>query len=169
MTESADGSTFRALHRLVEHYTPDGTLGRTLLGGAALLCSPFLFFGGWSAALGSGFLPLALVSVFAGLLGVVAFPFGLLVLWPVYLSLIGNVESPSAYPEGTATPRANRESAEDVLKRRYAAGELTRDEFERRLDAVMATGARRSEPSETGRRRSSAEDETARFERPRSR
>ena len=154
MTESDDGSSLRALHRLVEHYTPDGTLGRTLMGTTALLCSPLLFFGGWSAAFGSGFLPVALVSVVAALLGTVAFPFGLLVLWPVYLSVIGNVESPSTYPEGAVRRRTGRESATDVLKRRYADGELARDEFERRLDDVMATDEERSGSTETRDRRS---------------
>ncbi|MFC4549106.1 MULTISPECIES: SHOCT domain-containing protein [Halorussus] len=169
MTESADESTLRALHRLVEHYTPDGTLGRTLLGGTALVLAPILFFGGIEMLSPAATFTAFVTGLFGTVVGPPAFLLGVVTLWPVYLSLIGNVESPSAYPEGAATPRANRQDAEDVLKRRYAAGELTRDEFERRLDAVMGTGARRSEPAATENRRSSTADEMARFERPRNR
>jgi len=143
MNQSPDTSTstFRALHRLVEHYTPDGTIGRTLLGGTALLLAPFLFFGGTSILLDP-------TSLFAFLTGLVTFVVsipalfvGLVAAWPVYLSLIGNVESPDLYPDGASAPDADdeRESAEAILKRRYAAGELSREEFERQLNAVMGT------------------------------
>jgi uncharacterized membrane protein len=139
MNQSADISTFRALHRLVEHYTPDGTLGRTLLGGTALFLAPFLFFGG-IAGLGTAANVAAFVMALLGsVLGIPALLVGVLTLWPVYLSLIDNVDSPAAYPDAASEPAANgnRESAESILKRRYAAGELSRGEFERQLGAVM--------------------------------
>ncbi|MFC4449461.1 SHOCT domain-containing protein [Halorussus aquaticus] len=139
MDQSADTSTFRALHRLVEHYTPDGALGRTLLGGTALSLAPFLFFGGIEmVGIGATF-----AAFVAGLFGVVvsvpALLVGVVSLWPVYLSLIGNVESASAYPDGATESWADADAPEAVLKRRYAAGELSREEFERRLGDVMGT------------------------------
>ncbi|UPV99457.1 SHOCT domain-containing protein [Halorussus gelatinilyticus] len=142
MNESPDHSTFRALHRLVEHYTSDGTLGRTLLGGTALLLAPFLFLGASSILFGgTTYLPVAFFGLVSFVVSVPTFFVGLLTLWPVYLSLIGNVESPELYPDGASTPESDgeRESAEAILKRRYAAGELSREEFERQLDAVMET------------------------------
>jgi len=143
-------STVRSLHRLVEHYTPDGTLGRTLLGAPATLLAPVLFFGGiWLVGLGATFISFVM-GLLGTVLGIPTFLLGILTLWPVYLSLIGNVESPEEYPEGASKPGDSREShdkletPEEVLKRRYAAGELTREEFERRLSEVMDSGGRES-------------------------
>jgi uncharacterized membrane protein len=139
MNESPDDSTFRALHRLVEHYTPDGTLGRGLLGGTALFFAPLLFLGGSTVLLGGAFPPVMLLGLVALVASVPALLVGIVTLWPVYLSLIGNVESPRAYPEGASKPfEAGSPAA--TLKRRYAAGDLSREEFERRLGDVMETG-----------------------------
>jgi len=165
MNESADTSTFRALHRLVEHYTPGGTLGRTLLGGTALLLAPFMFFGG-IAGLGSAANVAAFVmALFGSVVGLPAFFVGILTLWPVYLSLIGNVESAAMYPDGASKsrPTENRESAEAILKRRYAAGELSREQFERQLNAVLDTSeSDRREPRPNEERREDGRRERAR-------
>ncbi|WP_128477935.1 SHOCT domain-containing protein [Halorussus pelagicus] len=141
MNESADSSTFRAVHRLVEHYTPDGTLGRTLLGGIALTFAPFLFFGGIEMLFPVITLTTSLMGLFGFVVGLSAFFVGILTLWPVYLSLIGNVESAAMYPDGASKsrPNENRESAEAILKRRYAAGELSREQFEHQLNALLET------------------------------
>ncbi len=145
MNQSPDTSTstFRALHRLVEHYTPDGTLGRTLLGATALFFAPVLFLGGSSVLFSGAFLPVLLFALASMVLSVPTLFVGLVTLWPVYLSLIGNVESPEQYPDGTSAPETDdeRESAEAILKRRYAAGELSREEFERQLNAVLRTSS----------------------------
>ncbi|UPV73396.1 SHOCT domain-containing protein [Halorussus limi] len=173
MNQSADTSTFRALHRLVEHYTPDGTLGRSLLGVTALVCSPFLFFGGVMGLETAANFAAFGMALFASVLGVPAFFVGLLTLWPVYLSLIGNVESPELYPDGASEPAASedRESAEAILKRRYAAGELSREEFERQLDAVMGDSRSDRGTRPTGEERRTGEEKRSadRRERTRSR
>ncbi|WP_313693911.1 SHOCT domain-containing protein [Halorarum halobium] len=144
-----DASTPRRLHRLLEHYTPDGLLGRVLLGLPMLALAPVLFIGGF-AMLGG---PTSLLVFLMGLLFLLASPFSLLLgvvcLWPVYLSLIGNVESPDAYPEQERSFDVRREAAENAeatLKRRYAKGEISREEFEKRLDALFDADDRRPGP-----------------------
>ncbi|WP_115862561.1 SHOCT domain-containing protein [Halorussus litoreus] len=144
------GSGLHPWHELVEHYTPDGTLGRLLLaavagsvGGTALTLTI------WVVAVALPFWPILALAMAGG--GLAAVGLSLVALWPVYLSLIGNVESPSAYPEGR-TSRArdfarDADSAGDsddavaVLKRRYASGEISKDEFERRLDDLLGLDA----------------------------
>jgi hypothetical protein len=178
MFGSSDTSTLRAVHRLLEHYTPDGTLGRLLLGLSTLGLSPVLLFGGLNVVVGA----ISLVAFFTGLLatalGPVAFLVGVVTLWPVYLSLIGNVDSPADYPatsgrrqSSVGVPSTDRgdtvrtaglsageippdESPEAILKRRYAAGEIDDAEFERRLEAVLSVEA--GDDRETGRRRNAA-------------
>ena len=128
-------------HALIEHYTPDGTLGRLVFG----------LFGGsvagllsWIGAVGlvSG-QPLGfLVGVPLSLVGLALIVTAFAALWPVYLSLIGNLEAPETYAvgEGLETPEADPEA---ILQRRYAEGEIGRETFERRLDDVLATDADR--------------------------
>lgn len=122
-------------HELIEHYTPDGTVGRVLLG-VGLSGG-----GGFAALLGLvGVLQLDLLALLAGLVGIglgsAALAVGLVTLWPVYLAAIGNVDSPAAY--GVGLDRAHRDGDPvTILERRYAAGELSREEFERRLDDVL--------------------------------
>jgi hypothetical protein len=166
MLGSSDTSTLRAVHRLLEHYTPDGTLGRFLLGLSALGVSAGLLMGGLLALFGGSLLEFAAGLTSVGLGGGALFV-GLVVFWPLYLSLIGNVESPAEYPTsrrrgvkstdtagaglgttggsvGSATTRDGSagdtpagESPEVILKRRYAAGEIDDAEFERRLERIM--------------------------------
>lgn len=148
-----DRSNRQSWHELVERYTPDGWLGRLLL--AAVVGSiggTALFVAMVSVLNVLPFWPItALVSATIGLAGV---GLALVVLWPVYLSLIGNVESASAYPVGDGTRSAkstpDRDAAADsdagatdpddavaLLKRRYAAGDITEEEFERRVDDLL--------------------------------
>jgi hypothetical protein len=65
----------------------------------------------------------------------------------VYLSLIGNIDSPEAYGRNgskaaqsiAGTDEYDEGDAEpaEILKRKYAAGEISDSEFERRLDNLL--------------------------------
>ncbi len=128
-------------HGTVEQYTPDGTVGRLLFG---------LLVGGTAVALGlTGLLGVAtgdVLPVLAGaimlVVGLAGLAVALTTLWPVYLSLIGNVESPEAYSVGADVAGLDADP-ETILKRRYAAGEISREAFERRLDELLDAESRR--------------------------
>ncbi|MFB6194184.1 MAG: SHOCT domain-containing protein [Halobaculum sp.] len=138
----------------MEQYTPDGTFGRLLFG--LLVGGP----AGLSTLFGLGLVsaPPSAVAVLVGVLltvvGLTGVVLSLVVLWPVYLSLIGNVERPSAYGVGRSTRRTDHALVADdpddrvgILKRLYAEGELSHEEYERRLDAL--TGETDGDESES--------------------
>lgn len=153
----------------MERYTPDGTLGRLLMGlgggGVSLYTGVYglaTLFG--TTSLG-GLIALVFGSVFA-VGGAVGLFVALLTLWPVYLSLIGNVDRPAAYgtrndastrsvAETSGSPTADGDDPVATLERRYTAGEITHEEFERRLDRLVdASGdVDRDEDREVGRLR----------------
>ncbi|RKD93747.1 SHOCT domain-containing protein [Halopiger aswanensis] len=174
----------RRVHALVERYTPDGALGRFLLG------APSGTFGLWLLALVLFEIPRWGLSLAALFWTPVLLAFGLpmvllslLTLWPIYLSLIGNLDSTAEYPVGSGTGAQATESItagaetdidrgstrsptdpDDIdpfgdLKAKYESGELTEDEFERRLEERLATdvegstGARRAGTSTGDRER----------------
>ncbi|QLG61578.1 SHOCT domain-containing protein [Halorarum salinum] len=139
-----DASALRGLHRLLEHYTPDGTVGRLLLGLTALVGGPLLLFGGIAALSAPTSFLAFLIGVLMIVTGVPLAVVGIVCLWPVYLSLIGNVESPEAYPDGSRIVSRPTNVGDDVgndaeatLKRRYAEGDISREEFEEQLDALL--------------------------------
>ncbi|WP_049971194.1 SHOCT domain-containing protein [Haladaptatus cibarius] len=88
---------------------------------------------------------LLLAPLWAGLsLGAAILTFA--TLWPVYLSLIGNVDSTKEYPRTSSpNPRQSESSMDDpdesdpivVLKREYALGNISEPEFERRLNTLL--------------------------------
>lgn len=161
-----------AWHRLIERYTPDGILGRLLLGAVGCgVSASALTLAVWGAVT---FTPLSLAfALLTGVVGLAAGVLGVTTLWPVYLSLIGNVDSPAAYAErvagSPAAVSAGCETDEDDvarLKRRYAAGDLSEGEFERRLDRLLEADERvrrrdddRHEPGTTAESGTSAEPE----------
>ncbi|WP_423745491.1 SHOCT domain-containing protein (plasmid) [Haladaptatus sp. SPP-AMP-3] len=124
--------------------------------GSGSLSTFFFFFAGASLT-NTGlfgiflFFPL-LMSISLG-----ALLFTAVVLWPVYLSLIGNVESAGAYPDSSVSPSSSvgdsddRDDPVEILKRKYAAGTVSESEFERRLETLLQTEG--SPARSDGRRR----------------
>jgi uncharacterized membrane protein len=132
-------------HERIEHYTPDKASGRLLL--AIPTGSIGVYSLVWSVAslIISGFWPLLLVAGVS--LGAIVF--SLMMLWPVYLSLIGNIESAKAYSQAETTPsfEGSRDDAIAVVKRQYAAGNISEAEFERRVGHLLTTDAEFDVPS----------------------
>ena len=124
-------------HRRIEHYTPDGPLGRLLfavIAGASGVGSILL---GVFSLVSFGVLGV-LGGLLLGVVGLVACLLAVVVLWPVYLSLIGNVESAASYAQADATgSSATADDPVEILKREYAAGNVPDEAFERRLDALL--------------------------------
>jgi len=154
---STDDGLARRIRRLVETYSPDGTVGRVALAlavGSVAGVSAFL-----STVLLLNPVPLSLLVVPLGAaVGVSAATLALLLLWPVYLSLIGRVDSPADYGRavrsrsaGSETGRSppaspNPDETDDgtaealaTLRDRYARGNLSEPEFERRLERLLET------------------------------
>ncbi|NGM70090.1 hypothetical protein G6M89_13920 [Natronolimnobius sp. AArcel1] len=138
-----------SIRRLIEAYTPDGTAGRLGLatvtgavGGYALLLAFGFMINPWV-----GSLLLVPLGAIAGI--------GLLIttvvtLWPIYLSLIGHLESPADYSKqpkddrppvdaDTSADRNNEDDPIEQLKSEYEQDALSEEEFERALEAILAT------------------------------
>lgn len=153
----------RNLHRLIERYTPDGAGGRLLLTIGAGFVSLFSL---WMALVGvveTGVL-WTIVAVLGGAIGLATGLLAVVVLWPVYLSLIGRVETTTEYRK-TDEPPSTDETTEgdpiDVLKHRYATGQISEEEFDRRVDSLLDVGSK--DASRADERE--IDDELERFER----
>lgn len=154
---SRTDSTRARIRRLVETYTPDGTLGRLGLGAVT---APV---GVYSLIVAVGFLlnP-ALVSWLlvptAAAVGVALVSLTLLTLWPVYLSLIGRIDRPTEYADAARSSPSPSPSPSPVerLKEEYRRGRLSEEEFENALEAALEAPER--SPSETGHSRRSRGD-----------
>ena len=137
--EALDGTD--GLHALLEQYTPDGAVGRSLL---SLASGSAAAFGVWLTLVAfvadSGLL-WGLVGALSGGVTLALAALTVAVAWPLYLSLIGHVESASEYDAGGRRDAADRQSAEasraDRLRQRYLDGELSEAEFERELDDLL--------------------------------
>lgn len=68
----------------------------------------------------------------------VAFLFAVTVAWPVYLSLIGNVEWAAAYPPDRPQSGVSSGGVAEDLKREYASGDLSQAELERRVERRLS-------------------------------
>lgn len=153
-TPNAPESFLTLLQQLVETYTPDGAVGRLLFGGltgsvgafALYVALGFLLFTGTTVGT-------LLVVPLAALLGSVFGALSLTVLWPVYLSAIGRVESPQQYSRklreranGARPPRPsesesatpNESSAAERLQSAYLQGAISEATFERELEKLLA-------------------------------
>jgi uncharacterized membrane protein len=139
---SPQSATRHRWHELLERYTPNGASGRLLIAIPSGSVGVYSLI--WSVAMiiTSSILWLPLLLVLAGVsLGVIIF--ALMMIWPVYLSLIGNVESAKAYPQTSATPsEKNHDDSIAVVKRQYAAGNISEEEFEQRVENLLHADAR---------------------------
>lgn len=80
-----------------------------------------------------GFFPFGLLGSFAGLLLLAGFV--LLMIW-----LVRALAGPSSWRQTfTASPAAAPNSPIDILSRRFAAGEITAEEFQKARDLLMET------------------------------
>ena len=152
-------SNRRRWHALVEHYTPDGALGRLLLAGAAGSAGSLLVLLGIFGVTAFNFFLFFVGLLLAGL-GLAAFVLTILVLWPVYLSLIGNIDSTRAYSRGQPMESSGETVGTDpmtVLQREYAAGNISREEFERRLDDLLAVEELSGSDEQTSHRRTDSD------------
>ena len=133
----------RVLHRRIEQFTPDSAGGRGLF---AFTTTGFAGVSVWLAFLGlvlTGGLG-ALLSLIVLTVGAMVGLTGLVVLWPIYLSLLGHVESVSEYPRRTSSFDGLGEKTEEdeplaLLKHQYTSGTISEAEFERRLDQLLGT------------------------------
>ena len=124
-------------HGTVEYYTPDDTTRR------ALVAMPLIAIGGysltWFAATLVSTIMLWVPLIGAGVsLGILIL--GLVMVWPLYLSFIGNIDSPEAYMR--TEPEAGSESALGTAKQQYAAGDISEQEFERRVENLLNTDSK---------------------------
>lgn len=152
MTHRSRGSGSTTDRGALGRYTPDGALGRVLL---AAVAAPIAFVAFWLALVGvaaPGALGTAL-GLFYGALTVGGTLLALLVLWPVYLSLLGKVESAADY-RGISRDDGVVERSEpdpvEICKREYAAGDLSEREFERRLETILGVEAVERARAEAG-------------------
>lgn len=138
-------------HGQIEDYTPSGAIGRLLI---AILCGPLgilsLYLGvGFFAA--NGFLWLPIVFFLIGV-GIVAGITTIATLWPVYLSLIGNVESARSYSQADTISPTDRSQSTPIesLKYRYATGDISDEEFEQGIENLLRVDEKpRLEPRKT--------------------
>lgn len=147
-THAGGGTQVR---RLVEKYTPDGTLGRLGLATATGSIGGFLL---WVSAVGlfagtavSAFLITPPAAIGFAVCTIVT----ILTLWPVYLSAIGRVDSPVEYSRELRGQ--SQLSPTDQLKDEYQKGELSEDDLERELETVF-TESDRSQPKTNRNQRS---------------
>lgn len=146
----ATSATRYRWHERIEHYTPNGALGRLLV--AIPSGSVGVYSLTWSVATlitsSMLWLPPLLIGVSLG-----AIILSIMMIWPVYLSLIGNVESAKAYPQVDTPPPSeeNRDTSIAVVKQQYAAGNISEAEFEQRVENLLHADAR-SQPGSMSHR-----------------
>lgn len=125
------------IRQLVEEYTPDGTVGRLGLATVTGLVGGFmLWFAAIGVVIGTAFSTLVLTPITAigfFLCSVLT----ILTLWPVYLSVIGRVESPAEY--SAKVRKQSPRSPTEHLKQEYQMGSLSEDDLEQELEAVLNT------------------------------
>lgn len=133
---------YRRWHQRIEHYTPNGALGRLFL---ALMTGSIglpLLTVGIIGLFNFGLFGMLVAFLVAGI-GFVASLFTALLLWPVYLSLIGNVDSARSYSERFESQPAQKQDEEslELLKQQYVNGTISKVEFETRVENLLNVDA----------------------------
>ena len=136
--------TQRGWHGAIEHYTPNDTTRRVLVAMPLIAIGVYSFT--WFAATLVSTIMLWVPLIGAGVsLGILML--GLVTVWPLYLSFIGNVDSPEAYMRAEAGVAS--ESALGTAKQQYAAGNISEQEFERRVENLLNADPRASSKSKS--------------------
>lgn len=135
MTASRDASGRR---RALARFTPDSRRWRRLVAGAATVGAPLALY--------------AMVAVISGVktglvYNLLILVFGLLTLVLPAVAAVTLLAPDSGLTRTVAT---RSESAVDALKRRYATGEIDREEFDRRLDGLVGATGDVSERADSG-------------------
>ncbi|UPM44190.1 hypothetical protein [Halocatena salina] len=137
------------LRRLIEEYTPDGTLGRLGLAVATGSTGGFLL---WAAAVGlftGTALSTVLITPPAAIGFFVCAIITTLMIWPVYLSAIGRVDSPVDYASELRDQPSI--SPTEQIKDEYQTGNLSETDLERELEAVLEKSNRSQSKDHTQR------------------
>lgn len=123
------------IRQFVEEYTPDGTAGRLGLATVTgLVGGCMLWLAAVGVVIGTAFSTLLLTPITA--IGFfLCLVLTVLTLWPVYLSAIGRVESPSEY--SNKVRKQSLRSPTEQLKQEYQKGSLSEDDLEQELEAVL--------------------------------
>ncbi|GAB7017328.1 hypothetical protein JCM18750_01890 [Halostagnicola bangensis] len=127
---------------MIEEYTPDGTFGRSVFSLFSGSVAGYLLF----VSLGFLVAPALLSFLIVPLAGIVGFGLAaltVLTFWPVYLSVIGRIDSPTDYSEELRDRSSQpfrdfrdqpSQSRTDRLKRQYQEGTISEDKLERELE-----------------------------------
>lgn len=132
-----------------EEYTPSGYLGQILfviISGSIGLLSLGLSLASLAAP---GLFTIPLAVVFAGV-GLGASLLMIVMLWSIYLSLIDTGQSTRSHMETgeVSSSDGDDEGSLEVVKRQYAAGNISEEEFERRVENLLHTDTKsRIEPN----------------------
>ena len=82
-----------------------------------------------------------------------------LLLWGVFLSLlVWLAVRVFSRGRGSARPGATVDSAEEILRERFARGDISEEEYERALEILRGGTARRTHEEDSGRESGKTED-----------
>ena len=145
----------RRIQRSIEEYTPNGTVGRLVIAALSGLGSGISLYISLVFFFNPVLISLLFIPLF-GSVGVATAALAFLMLWPIYVSAIGNVDSPAGYAAnirassdrqpvdaaGSRRTSGGNDQADEALtalRNRYARGEISDQAFEQRLERLLET------------------------------
>jgi len=139
---------------LLARITPDSRRRRRVVAALAAVAAPLALYGSWAVASGvkSGMTYDLIILLFSAVA----------LLAPAFaaMALLAPDAGRRTAPEARPGPSVEEADPVTVLQRRYAAGELSDEEFDRRLETVLETDEIGQSPAErrsAGGRQSAAE------------